>query len=41
LDYALPHIDFGRDEVPDLDSLVAGLQHSGASCRRYLGARRG
>ena len=40
MDYALPHIDFGRDEVPDLDALVAGLQDAGERVVpvRYLGA---
>ncbi len=40
MDYALPHIDFGRDEVPDLDALVLGLQEAGERVVpvRYLGA---
>jgi cytochrome P450 len=29
MDHALAHIDFGRDEVPDLEALVAGLQDAG------------
>ena len=40
MDYALPHIDFGRDELPDLDALVLGLQEAGERVVpvRYLGA---
>lgn len=39
MDHALPHIDFGRDEVPDLEALVAGLQDAGERVVpvRYLG----
>ncbi len=39
MDYALPQIDFGRDEVPHLDTLVAGLQEAGERVVpvRYLG----
>jgi cytochrome P450 len=39
VDYALPHIDFGRDEVPDLDAEIARLQESGRRVVpvRYLG----
>ena len=39
MEHALPHIDFGRDEVPDLDALVAGLQDAGERVVpvRYLG----
>jgi cytochrome P450 len=29
MDYALPHVDFGRDEVPDLDALLGQLLQSG------------
>jgi cytochrome P450 len=40
MQYALPEVDFGRDEVPDLDALVAGLHAGGARVVpvRYLGA---
>jgi cytochrome P450 len=40
MQYALPQIDFGRDEVPDLDALVAGLQDAGERVVpvRYLGS---
>ncbi len=39
MEHALPQIDFGRDEVPDLDALVAGLQDAGERVVpvRYLG----
>ena len=39
VDYALPQIDFGRDEVPDFDAEIARLQDSGRRVVpvRYLG----
>jgi cytochrome P450 len=39
VEHALAHIDFGRDEVPDLDELIAGLQDAGERVVpvRYLG----